>query len=121
MLVLNKKAKIILAVIIFILIAGAGSLVEHFERDAFIMEEMATDDNALYKPVGESEKDGLININAASEDDLKTLEGIGESLAARIVEYRSKNGPFVTKEEIMKISGIGAKKFENIKDDICAE
>lgn len=121
MLVLNKKAKIILAAAVFVLLAGAGGLVEHFERDAFIMEEVAVDDDALYMPDGESEIDGKININAASAEELEILDGIGEALSERIVKYRDDNGPFMTIEEIMNVSGISDKKFENIKDDICAE
>lgn len=46
------------------------------------------------------------------------LEGIGPSLAQRIVSYRDANGPFTDIEQIKNVSGIGDKKFEAIKDDI---
>ena len=46
------------------------------------------------------------------------LEGIGPSLAQRIVSYRDVNGPFTDIEQIKNVSGIGDKKFEAIKDDI---
>ena len=55
-----------------------------------------------------------VNINTASEE----LEGIGPSLAQRIVSYRDANGPFTDIEQIKNVSGIGDKKFEAIKDDI---
>jgi len=44
--------------------------------------------------------------------------GIGPTLAARIVEYRQTKGPFKTIEEIKNVSGIGEKKFADIKDMI---
>jgi len=62
--------------------------------------------------------DDMININTATAEELAKLEGIGPSYAARIVEYREKNGPFEKPEDLMKVSGIGAKTFEANKDRI---
>lgn len=59
-----------------------------------------------------------ININKATEDELSTLPGIGNSLAVRIVEYRKQNGNFNTIEDIKNVSGIGESKFTNIKEFI---
>lgn len=62
-----------------------------------------------------------ININTASAKELEELPGIGPALAERIVSYRKANGPFKNIEEIKKVSGIGEKKFEAIKDLIVVE
>ncbi len=122
MIYLNKKAKVIIAIVLFVLIAAAGYAVEYFEDDAFIMETAATDDGALYiEESGDKETDGKININSADKVELVKLSGIGETLAQRIIDYRTKNGPYGTIEEIMNVSGIREKKFEAIKDYICAE
>ncbi|CAH2214163.1 helix-hairpin-helix domain-containing protein [Tepidibacter aestuarii] len=59
-----------------------------------------------------------VNINRASASQLKSLNGIGDVTASRIVEYRSQNGNFKTIDEIMMVKGIGEKKFESIKSDI---
>ncbi|MCX7884229.1 MAG: helix-hairpin-helix domain-containing protein [Caloramator sp.] len=59
-----------------------------------------------------------ININTADKEMLKTLPRIGDSLAERIIDYRNKNGSFKRIEDIKKVSGIGDKMFENIKDKI---
>jgi len=62
-----------------------------------------------------------ININTASQQELETLNGIGPSKAAAIIEYREQNGPFSSIEEIMQVSGIGPATFEKIKDSITVE
>ena len=60
---------------------------------------------------------GLININTASADELKTLSGIGDAIAGRIIDYRSAN-PFKSIEDIMSVEGIGSKTYDKIKDRI---
>ena len=57
-----------------------------------------------------------ININTASAQELTQLKGIGPSHAAKIVEYRKKNGPFKLPEDVVKVPGIGQKTFESNKD-----
>jgi len=49
---------------------------------------------------------------------LEVLPGIGEVLAQRIADYRSKNGPFKRIEDLLKVSGIGPATLEKIKDYI---
>ena len=58
----------------------------------------------------------LMNINIASQTELDTLPGIGPTTARKIIEYRDANGPFVTIEDILKVSGIGPGTYERIKD-----
>ena len=59
-----------------------------------------------------AEEMGLVNINTASMEQLMTLDGIGESYAERIIEFREKNGPFQSPEDLLKIKGIGEKTLE---------
>jgi competence protein ComEA len=61
---------------------------------------------------------GLININTASETELETLSGIGEVLAATIVEYRTQNGPFASVDDLEDVSGIGPATLEEIRDHV---
>ena len=68
--------------------------------------------------VGTGPSSGLININAASETELETLSGIGEVLAATIVEYRTQNGPFASVEDLMDVSGIGPATLDEIRDQV---
>ena len=59
---------------------------------------------------------GLININTASATEFETLSGIGEVLAAAIVDYRTENGPFASVDELEDVSGIGPATLEEIRD-----
>jgi len=61
---------------------------------------------------------GKIDINSADITQLDSLPGIGPATAQKIIDYREQNGPFKTIEEIKNVSGIGDKKFEDIKDKI---
>jgi competence protein ComEA len=58
----------------------------------------------------------LINVNVASAEELETLPGIGEVLAATIIEYREENGPFTTVDQLVEVSGIGEVTLEEIRD-----
>lgn len=58
----------------------------------------------------------LIPINSAGKDALMTLPGIGEVKAEAILQYREQQGRFDELEDLMKVSGIGEKTFEKLKD-----
>jgi competence protein ComEA len=61
---------------------------------------------------------GPIAINRASAKELEALDGIGPVLASRIIAYRNANGPFVTLESLLEVSGIGPAKFAQFKEKI---
>ena len=65
-----------------------------------------------------SQVSGLVNINTATKNQLKNLEGIGDSTAQKIIDYRTQNGQFNKIEDIKKVSGIGESKYQQIKDNI---
>ena len=68
--------------------------------------------------VSSPKRSGPININRATVSDFDSLDGIGPVIAARIVDYRKTHGPFITVEDLQKVSGIGAAKFAQIKSKI---
>ena len=70
-------------------------------------------------PVGQGQAAALVNINTADESALDGLPGIGPATATAIVEDRAENGPFSAPEDLMRVSGIGDKKFERLKSLIC--
>ena len=60
---------------------------------------------------------GKVNINSASAQELdEKLPGIGPTIAQRIVEYRTSQGSFSKIEDLTEVSGIGDKKFTELKD-----
>ena len=65
-----------------------------------------------------SQSEILVDINTATTEQLKTLNGIGDSKAKSIIEYRDQNGGFKSIEEIKNVTGIGDKMFEKVKDKI---
>jgi competence protein ComEA len=58
----------------------------------------------------------LVNVNVASAEELETLPGIGEVLAATIVQYREEHGPFTSVDQLMDVSGIGEVTLEELRD-----
>ena len=60
----------------------------------------------------------LIIINTATQEELTSLTGIGESKAKSIIKYREENGNFKSIEDIMKVSGISENLFAKIKENI---
>lgn len=66
----------------------------------------------------ETEKSGIVNINTASQSELMTLSGIGDTKAKAIIDYRNTNGAFKKIEDLLNVNGIGDAIFEKIKDYI---
>jgi len=60
----------------------------------------------------------LVNINTASTFEMEVLPSIGPVTAQKIVDYRKIWGSFKRKEDIKKVSGIGEKTYEKIKNNI---
>lgn len=59
-----------------------------------------------------------VNINTATAQELASLNGIGPAKAQAIVEYREKNGPFKSVNDLAKVKGLGAKTVEKLGKEI---
>ncbi len=66
------------------------------------------------KTVGEEK----VNVNKADIIELQRLPGIGKATAEKIISYRNKHGAFKRKEELLRVKGIGQKKFNRLKNFI---
>jgi competence protein ComEA len=69
-------------------------------------------------PTKKATPTGPLNINRATAKQFEKLDGVGPVLAKRIVAYRAANGPFITLEDLDKVSGIGPAKFAQFKSQI---
>ena len=67
---------------------------------------------------GKPAPSGKVNINTATAQQLTVLPGVGEKLAARIVDYRQKAGGFKNVSELMNVQGIGEKNFLKLKSKL---
>jgi len=84
-------------------------------------EQIYVDSASTSKSYGSGKKNvrvGPINLNRATKSQLDSLDGIGPVIAQRIIDYRKVNGPFLTIDDIQKVSGIGTAKFAQIKSKI---
>ncbi|TAH63777.1 MAG: ComEA family DNA-binding protein [Gottschalkiaceae bacterium] len=125
---LNEGARVIDVINI------AGGLTQYADEKMINLAKKVYDEEKIYIPkIGEeisqieitsfsqsnntSTTQTKININTATKEELQKLSGIGPVIAERIIEYRSTN-KFSNIDDIKKVSGIGDKKFDSIKDYI---
>ena len=78
----------------------------------------ALENNACIEEEKQVSSSNKVSINQATKEEFMQLEGIGESKANAIVEYRNTNGPFQAIEDIKNVSGIGDSLFDKIKENI---
>ncbi|MBQ6546261.1 MAG: helix-hairpin-helix domain-containing protein [Lachnospiraceae bacterium] len=105
----------------------AGGLLPEADGRAVNLAAYLSDGQMIAVPAeGEEAADGddgdeRVNINTAGIPELMTLPGIGKAKAEAIAEYRDKNGPFHSPEDIMRVPGIKEAVFEKIKAYIRTE
>lgn len=106
-------------------IQAAGGPLPEADLDALNLAQILQDGQKLLVPrkgesvsSGGSEgyRQGKVNLNTAGQRELEELPGIGPTLARRIIDYRERTGGFRSVDELKKVSGIGQKKFEEIRD-----
>ena len=104
-------------------IIAAGGETENADLSSVNLAMQLVDGEEIVIPGSEGSINGtsLININTADMYKLCKLEGIGESIATEIINYRAENDGFKSIEEIKNVKGIGSSKFEKIKDKITVE
>lgn len=110
-------------------VEASGGVFEDADLDKINLAKKLKDEERIYIPKIEDKTNlvniddenlegGQININTAEKSELETLPGIGPKMAEKIIEYRQKED-FSSIDDIKGVSGIGDKKFEEIKKLIC--
>ncbi|AKP66447.1 helix-hairpin-helix domain-containing protein [Companilactobacillus ginsenosidimutans] len=114
-------------------IAKAGGITANAEVKQINQAQKVTDSMQIYVPF-QGEKPSVassslsssmsgkekqkVNINTASPDDFKDVSGIGPKKAEKIIDFREKNGNFEKLEDLTKVSGIGAKTIDSLRDSL---
>lgn len=101
-----------------VIIIYSNKEIEEAEKQDNIIEVPCDCSNIKNETNEEETSNSKININTASLEELQTLNGIGESKAALIIEYRTSNGKFKSIEELKNVKGISEKIFSKIKENI---
>ena len=60
----------------------------------------------------------VVNINTATKEELTSLKGVGDKRAKEIIDYRTKNGPFKTVDDLEKVPGIGPGIMKQIRSEL---
>lgn len=94
-------------------IDAAGGALKPKDLDSVNLARVLVDGEQIQ--VGAAGAETGVNINSASESDLEDLPGIGPVLAARIVEWRTANGPFASVDDLGQVEGIGASVLEELR------
>lgn len=108
-------------------IAAAGGFAADADRAAVNLARPLSDGEQLYVPtVGETATsggigsgvagDGRVDLNTATAAELEALPRIGPALAERIVAWRDVNGRFTSVDDLLAVSGIGAKVLDSLRD-----
>lgn len=104
---------------------AAGGMTPEADQTYLNQAEFIEDGQQIYVPAQEetttvktTDKQGKVNINTATIEELMTLTGIGEAKAGSIIQYRETNGKFHSIEELMQIEGIKRGVFNKIKEQI---
>ena len=84
------------------------------EETAYIYNDSG--ENVIVSNDSTSNSNKKININKANIEELQKINGVGPSLAEKIIMYRNQNGKFKSIEDLKNVSGIGDKKYETIKE-----
>ena len=114
-----KKPAIILisATVVFVLLL-TGFFIGRISKDGtFSVYTQKSLHNQTWNDNEERPK-GLVNINTATTEELQDLPGIGPATADEIIAYRTENGPFKYKLDIMNVPGIGEKTYNQIRSMI---
>ena len=62
-----------------------------------------------------------VDVNKASQADLDAVKGIGETKAKAIVDYRTKNGPYKSVDDLRGVKGFGEKTLAKLKSELTVD
>ena len=103
-------------------VQAAGGALPEADLDNINLAAFVTDGGQLYVPfTGESGDavSGPLNINTATQAQLEALDGIGETKARAIIEYRQSHGDFASVDQLTRVDGVGEATLEKLREQLC--
>lgn len=104
---------------LFEVVSAAGGFTKSADQKSINLARIVSDGEqilVLSSAVKTSSKSKLLSLNAATALELENLPGVGPTLAARIVDWRSANGGFTKTDQLLSVGGIGDKLFAGIRN-----
>lgn len=95
-------------------IKAAGGMTEDADAKSVNLAASLSDEEVIYVAT----KDGKINLNTATSEELQTISGIGAKRAEDIIAYRESHGGFQSVDDLKNVSGIGDKTLDKIRESI---
>lgn len=107
-------------------VEAAGGMTAEADSDSVNLASVLEDEDKIVIPAKEDaaatapgvSAEGKVNLNTATLEELKTLNGVGDVIGQNIIDYREANGGFKSIEELMEVDRIGEKLFEKLRDNI---
>lgn len=110
-------------------IEAAGGPVEGADLESLNLARVIADGEHIVVPAqgaapappgaGGPEGAKCVNLNAASEQELQELDGVGPAMASRIAQYRAAHGTITSVDELDDVPGIGPALLEKIRSGAC--
>ncbi|MDY2776024.1 MAG: helix-hairpin-helix domain-containing protein [Streptococcus infantarius] len=124
------------------LVKKAGGLTDDADKKSVNLAEKLADEAVVYvAKIGEEvtpastpsqakatpasgvdgDSSAQINLNTATTEELQTISGIGAKRAQDIIDYRDANGGFSSVDDLKNVSGIGEKTLEKLKAEVTVD
>lgn len=103
-------------------VLAAGGALAEAGLDNVNLAAVVSDGSQLYVPFADESGEavsGPLNINTATQAQLEALDGIGETKARAIIEYRDSHGDFASVDQLIRVEGIGDATLDKIREQIC--
>lgn len=106
----------ILGILVGLVVSAVGFLLLQRPKDQPLVLLRSTP--TIQEDQKDSAKANLLNLNTADLKELDTLPGIGQEKAQSIIDFRTKYGPFRSKEDLLYVPGIGQSLYDQIQDEV---
>ena len=113
------------------LVKKAGGFTDDADKKSVNLAEKLADEAVVYvAKIGEEvapasgvqgDDSAQINLNTATTEELQTISGIGAKRAQDIIDYRDANGGFSSVDDLKNVSGIGEKTLEKLKSEVTVD